>query len=126
MRRLLLDSHVLLWALSDVPRLRVDARDLIADSSNYVAVSAVSVWELRIKAAQGKLSVPDTLEEAIRRSGFAELPITFDHAKRAAVLPAVHGDPFDRMLVAQAQIEKLEIVTRDRILVEYGVGVVAA
>ena len=126
MRRLLLDSHVLLWALSDVPRLRVDARDLIADSSNYVAVSAVSVWELRIKAAQGKLSVPDTLEEAIRRSGFAELPITFDHAKRAAVLPAVHGDPFDRMLVAQAQIEQFEIVTRDRILVEYGVQVVAA
>ena len=126
MRRLLLDSHVLLWALSDVPRLRVDARDLIADSSNYVAVSAVSVWELRIKAAQGKLSVPDTLEEATRRSGFAELPITFDHAKRAAVLPAVHGDPFDRMLVAQAQIEQFEIVTRDRILVEYGVGVVAA
>ncbi len=126
MRRLLLDSHVLLWALSDVPRLRVDARDLIADSSNYVAVSAVSVWELRIKAAQGKLSVPDTLEEATRRSGFAELPITFDHAKRAAALPAVHGDPFDRMLVAQAQIEQFEIVTRDRILVEYGVGVVAA
>lgn len=70
------------------------ARELIAGSDNYVAVSAASVWELRIKSARGKLSVPDTLEDATRRSGFAELPITFDHAKRAAALPAVHRDPF--------------------------------
>ena len=122
----MLDSHVLLWALSDVASLRVGSRRLIADSNNYVVVSAVSVWELRIKSALGKLSVPDTLEEATRRSGFAELPVTFDHAKRAAGLPAVHGDPFDRMLVAQAQIERLEIVTRDRRLREYGVSVIAA
>ena len=80
----MLDSHVWLWALSDVAKLRMHTRDLIADRSNYVAVSAVSIWELRIKAAGGKLSIPDTLEEATRRSGFAELPITFDHAKRAA------------------------------------------
>ena len=122
----MLDSHVLVWALSDVAKLRMRTRDLIADRSNYVAVSAVSIWELRIKAAGGKLSIPDTLEEATRRSGFAELPITFDHAKRAAALPAVHGDPFDRMLVAQAQIEKLEIVTRDRRVGEYDVRVVVA
>lgn len=126
MRRLLLDSHVLLWALSDVASLRDGSRGLIADSSNYVVVSAVSVWELRIKSALGKLSVPDTLEEATRRSGFVELPVTFDHAKRAAGLPAVHGDPFDRMLVAQAQIERLEIVTRDCRLRDYGVSVIAA
>ena len=126
MRRLLLDSHVVLWALSDVSRLREGSRGLIADSNNYVVVSAVSVWELRIKSALGKLSVPDTLEEATRRSGFVELPITFAHAKRAAGLPAFHGDPFDRMLVAQAQIEHLEIVTRDRMIGEYGVRVVAA
>ena len=125
MRRLLLDSHVLLWALSDVSSLRGGSRRLIADSNNYVVVSAVSVWELRIKCALGKLSVPDTLEEMTRRSGFVELPVTFDHAKRAAGLPAIHGDPFDRMLVAQAQIEGLEIVTRDRRLREYGVSVIA-
>lgn len=122
----MLDSHVLLWALADVSRLREGSRGLIADSNNYVVVSAVSVWELRIKSALGKLSVPDALEEATRRSGFVELPITFDHAKRAAGLPAVHGDPFDRMLVAQAQIEGFEIVTRDLRLREYGVRVVAA
>ena len=126
MRRLLLDSHVLLWALSDVSRLREDARDLIADSDNYVAVSAVSVWELGIKAAQGKLSIPDDLVEATRQSSFSELRISFAHAKRAAALPAVHGDPFDRMLVAQAQIDRLEIVTRDRRLREYDVRLVAA
>ena len=126
MRRLLLDSHVLLWALSDVSSLREGSRSLIADSNNYVVVSAVSVWELRVKSALGKLSVPDTLEVATRRSGFVELPVTFDHAKRATALPAIHSDPFDRMLVAQAQIERLELVTRDRRLREYGVRVIAA
>ena len=124
MRRLLLDSHVLLWALSDVSRLCEGSRDLIADSNNYVVVSAVTVWELRIKSALGKLSIPGALEEAVRRSGFAELPITFDHAKRAAELPPVHGNPFDRMLVAQAQIEQLELVTRDRRLGDYGVRLI--
>lgn len=76
MRRLLLDSHVLLWWRSDNPTLCEYASGLIADSDNYVAASAVSVWEFRMKSARGKLSVPDTLEEATRRSGFAELPIT--------------------------------------------------
>ncbi len=73
----MLDSHVLLWWLSDNPTLCEHARGLIADTNNYVAASAVSVWEFRIKSARGKLSAPDTLEEATRRSGFAVLPITF-------------------------------------------------
>ena len=87
MRRLLLDSHVLLWALSDVSKLCEDTRDLIADSDNYVAVSAVSVWELGIKASRGKLSTSDELVEAIRQSTFSELRISFAHAKQAACLP---------------------------------------
>ena len=124
MRRLLLDSHVLLWWRSDDPTLCEHASGLIADSDNYVAASAVSVWEFRMKSSRGKLSVPDTLEEATRRSGFAELPITFDYAKRAVALPAVHGDHYERMLVGQAPIERLGIVTRDRLLAEYGVRVV--
>lgn len=103
-----------------------ETRHLIADSSNYVAVSAVSVWELGIKAAQGKLWTPDDLEAVISRTGFADLPITLAHAGEAAALPPVHSDPFDRMLVAQARIEQLELVTRDRRLGEYGVRVVAA
>ena len=126
MRRLLLDSHVLLWALSDVSRLREDVQSLITDSSNYVAVSAVTVWELGIKAAQGKLSMPPGLDEAIRGSGFSELAITFAHAEEAAALPPIHADPFDRMLVAQSHLERLELVTRDRRLAEYGVRLVAA
>ena len=89
-------------------------------------MGAAWFWEIRIKSALGKLSVPDTLEAATRRSGFAELAITSDHAKRATALPAVHGDPFDRMLLAQAQIKQLEIVTRDRRIEQYGVPVVAA
>lgn len=70
--------------------------------------------------------VPELLEDAIGRSGFAELPIRFVHARRAAELPTVHADPFDRMLVAQAQVERMELVTRDRILTGYGVPLVLA
>lgn len=122
----MLDSHVLLWALADTSMLSGETRRLIADSRNYVAASAVSVWELGIKAAHGKLWLPDDLETVIRSTGFADLPITFAHAGEAAALPRVHSDPFDRLLVAQARIEQLELVTRDRRLVEYGVRVVAA
>ncbi len=105
---------------------KIEART--SSSTVFMAdtVDSVSVWELRIKSALGKPVIRETLEDAIYRSGFAELPIRFPHAKRAAGLPAVHGDPFDRMLVAQAQIEDLEIATRDRRLREYDVRVAAA
>ncbi len=126
MRRLLLDSHVLLWWLADAPALREEAHRLIADRSNHVVVSAVSVWEFGIKAARGKLAMPDGLEQAVQESGFVRLPITFAHARRAGELPRHHDDPFDRMLVAQAQIERLEIITRDRRLRAYEVPLVAA
>ena len=102
MRRLLLDSHVLLWWLFDDPALGPETRKLIGDRNNYVGVSAASVWEIAIKA----------------------LAVTFEHAERAAVLPRHHGDPFDRMLVAQAQIEHLELLTRDRKLHDYDVRIV--
>ena len=124
MRRLLLDSHVLLWWLFDDPALGPETRKLIGDRNNYVGVSAASVWEIAIKAARGKLVAPDGLPQAVRDSGFLALAVTFEHAECAAVLPRHHGDPFDRMLVALAQIEHLELLTRDRKLHDYDVRIV--
>ncbi len=122
MRRLLLDTHVVLWWLSDDRRLGAQARRLIANAGNHVAVSAASVWEMAIKSCIGKLSVPDDVTGAVVDCGFAPLAITMEHAARVGELPLVHRDPFDRMLIAQAQVERLELITRDAGLGEYQVN----
>lgn len=124
MRRLLLDTHVVLWWLSDDQRLGDEARRLIANPANHVAVSAASVWEMAIKSSIGKLSVPDGVEKAILACGFAPLATTIEHATRVGELPLHHRDPFDRMLIAQAQLEGLELLTADGRLGEYSVRVV--
>jgi PIN domain nuclease of toxin-antitoxin system len=119
--RLLLDTHVLLWWLSDDRKLAKNARDIIANSNNDVLVSSASVWEVAIKAALGRLEVElDDLEDAIVRNGFRPLPIGFRHAVTVGRLPAVHCDPFDRMLVAQASVEELRLVFHDRVFERYG------
>ena len=122
---MLLDTHALLWWLAD-EELAPETRDQIADPANSVAVSAASVWEISIKRALGKLTVPDDLPEQIRASDFAPLPIDLNHALAAGQLPKHHDDPFDRMLIAQAQIEQLTIVTRDKRFRDYDVAVVSA
>ncbi|MDE0675579.1 MAG: type II toxin-antitoxin system VapC family toxin [Acidimicrobiia bacterium] len=124
MRRLLLDTHVVLWWLSDDQRLDEGARRLIANPANHAAVSAASVWEMAIKSSIGKLSAPDGVEKAILACGFAPLAITIEHAARVGELPLHHRDPFDRMLIAQAQLEGLELLTADGRLGEYSVRVV--
>jgi PIN domain nuclease of toxin-antitoxin system len=126
MQRLLLDTHVLLWAVEDSPILGLDAREVIVDPRNQVFVSAASVWEIAIKRAQGKLSIPESVSEAVKEAGFAELPVTFFHAEQAGALPPYHRDPFDRMLVAQAQAEGLVIVTQDANIPRYGVRSIRA
>jgi PIN domain nuclease of toxin-antitoxin system len=117
---LLLDTHVLLWWL-DGSRLSRGTVDRIADPSELVAVSAASLWEAAIKVALGKLEMPGPLSAAVVDSGFEPVPITFDHAERAGALPPHHRDPFDRMLIAQALIEGLTIVTHDPAFDPYGV-----
>lgn len=117
---LLLDTHALLWWLADI-ELRSDARQAIADPDNLVVVSAVSVWEISIKRSLGKLDAPHDVVAAIDASGFEPLPVTGAHAERAGSLPQHHRDPFDRMLVAQAQHEGLSIVTRDEAFGDYEV-----
>ena len=123
--RLLLDSHALLWWL-DETELAAEARDAIAEPDNAVWVSAASVWELAIKASTGKLHLPGDLRQQIEDEGFLELPISAAHGLRAGALPRIHADPFDRMLIAQALIGGLTIVTRDRRFPRYGVAVFPA
>ena len=124
--RLLLDSHTFLWWLSDVPRLGKTAHDAIASPSNDVYVSAVSVWELAIKRQKGALDAPYDLSSLVEQRGFTALPLSLFHAEQAAELPRHHGDPFDRMLVAQAQAEGLTIVTQNAAIPRYGVRTMAA
>ena len=121
--RLLLDTHVLLWWLADDRKLAKPAREIIANANNEVHVSSASVWEVAIKAALGRLEIElDDLEEAIVQNGFRQLPIGFRHALTAGRLPSVHRDPFDRMLVAQASVEELRVVSHDRVFERYGLS----
>lgn len=124
--RLLLDTHALLWWLGDPPSLRAEARAAVADRSNQVYLSAASWWEAGVKQAAGKLRLPDDFEEAVLREAFVPLPLTARHMLQAARLPALHGDPFDRMLVAQCLAEGLALVTRDQLLAGYGIELVPA
>ena len=124
--RLLLDTHALLWAIADPDELTERARDAIRDGRNEVLVSAASAWEMSIKRALGKLTAPEGLGTVIAAAGFKPLSISLDHADRAGSLPTHHHDLFDRMLIAQAQLESLTIVTRDTRFARYEVHLLEA
>ena len=119
----LADTHALLWWLADDVRLSEPARDLIAAGEVAVHFSAASVWEAEIKVAVGKLVVPEDLLDALEADGFVEVAITARHAREAARLPSLHRDPFDRMIVAQARIEGLTVLTADSKIADYGATV---
>jgi PIN domain nuclease of toxin-antitoxin system len=123
---LLLDTHTLIWALEDNPQLSAAAREAILDGNNIVFVSAVSVWEISIKKALGKLEAPDTLLDEIEQLRFTPLDTGLAHADRAGKLPPLHMEPFDRMLIAQAQAEQLTLVTRDADIQKYQVHCLVA
>jgi PIN domain nuclease of toxin-antitoxin system len=117
----------LLWAVGQAKRLRAATRAALLEPSNDVHVSAVSVWEAAIKRAQGRLEVePEDLLAEIDVAGFVSLPITLDHGLAAGALPLHHKDPFDRMLIAQAQLEGLTIVTTGREFAAYDVALLPA
>ena len=126
MRRLLLDTQAFLWWLSDDPALGAEARQIMSEPRNQVLVSAASIWEISIKQAKGMLEAPADLEVLVEDEGFTKLPISLFHGQQAGKLPEIHRDPFDRMLIAQAQAEGLELVTADGIIPQYGVRVVSA
>ena len=126
MKRLLLDTHTFLWWLSGHRSLGSRAETLISDPENVVYVSAASIWEIAIKKGLGKLQAPAGFDEIVETEGFEQLPVDLFHAEQAGALPAHHRDPFDRMLVAQAQAEGLTILSGDREISLYGVRVLDA
>ncbi|MGM7646345.1 type II toxin-antitoxin system VapC family toxin [Nocardia sp. JW2] len=119
---LLLDTHVILWWLTDDPALNDELRERL-DHDPDVCLSSVSVWEIAMKQASGKVVGPPDLPEQVVGSGFLPLPVDARHAIEAARLPLIHRDPFDRMLVAQARCEDLVLVTRDPYCLQYEVSV---
>lgn len=128
--RLLLDTHIALWALTDDPRLTQRARELLANPGNSVFVSAVSVWEIAIKHERyGREIMPISGEEArdaFQAAGYEPLAISMGHAAAVDGLPPIHRDPFDRLLVAQALTEPLRLVTSDRTVARYSDTVILA
>lgn len=121
--RLLLDTHVFLWWRENNARLGLPARNAIA-TAELVFVSSASAWEIAIKSSLGKVRLPRPFSEGVEDSGFIELPIRFEHAAAVEILPAHHNDPFDRMLLAQAVVEKLVVVTHDRAMEPYGAPII--
>jgi PIN domain nuclease of toxin-antitoxin system len=123
--RFLLDTHTLMWCLNLSPLLTPQARLIIEDGKNEILVSAASAWEIATKVRLGKLPTGEELAsdlgKYLAQLGFEELPISIDHAVRTGRLPGEHRDPFDRMLIAQAQAEDLKIISNDRIFDTYNV-----
>lgn len=121
MSTLLLDTHVILWWRGDYKRIGERAQDAIADPDHVLLFSAASIWEMAIKQATGKLRMPPNVVDTLKQRGFSELQMSSTHGLIAGALPAHHGDPFDRMLVAQAQSERLTLVTNDARIAAYDV-----
>lgn len=121
--RLLLDTQIVIWAATDDPRLNAAGRALIGDASNQIVVSVVSLWEVAIKFALGKADFRHSavdLRSGMRRAGWEELDLTGEHALAVSDLPHIHSDPFDRVLLAQAQWEGMPLLSADRMLWKYG------
>ena len=122
--QLLLDTHVLIWWLSNDSTISTEARNVIADPDNIVFVSAASAWEIAIKKSLGKLQAPDDLKAQIEAKRFTQLAIDIDHALTVEKLPLHHQDSFDRISIAQAISENLVIVTRDKKIEAYEVKII--
>jgi PIN domain nuclease of toxin-antitoxin system len=124
--RLLLDTHALLWALLAPGSLSPAAADAIEDGANEVFISVVSAWEIEIKRAKGRLPIPVPLQDALAEQRFKTLPVTLRDVLGVESLPRRHRDPFDRMLIAQAQLEGMTLVTSDREVRHYPVATLPA
>jgi len=126
--RALLDTHIWLWLQTEPERLGARSLQLVNDPNVELLLSAASAWEIGIKHALGRLSLPEPADAYVpdrcRRSGVAELPISMSHALRAAALPLHHKDPFDRLIVAQAQALDIALITVDDAIASYNVDIV--
>lgn len=121
--RILLDSHALLWWMGDPEKLSPSARAAIANPLNEVLASAVSIWEIGLKRSKGKLRIPENFADFLPGNGIAILPFSGAHAQASISLPPIHGDRFDRALIAQCQMESLTFATRDEVMASYNIGV---
>jgi PIN domain nuclease of toxin-antitoxin system len=122
--KLLLDTHVVLWWLSDDDRLSADAVRQLSDSTNQALLSAAVVWEIAIKRSLGKLQAPADVTTTLLSGGVRPLAVSIEHAAAVQRLPWHHRDPFDRVLIAQAELERAALVTADASLAAYGVPIV--
>jgi PIN domain nuclease of toxin-antitoxin system len=127
--RLLLDTHIVLWLLAGSPRILPDLYDMLADPRHTVFVSVVSAWEMAIKVGLGKLVVPLDLDRwlpgEIAAAGMTVLPIQLEHVVNVEQLPRHHTDPFDRLLIAQARVDGLSLVSADHVFSQYDVKLIA-
>ncbi|MCC8379997.1 type II toxin-antitoxin system VapC family toxin [Xenorhabdus sp. PB30.3] len=126
MKRLLLDTHVLIWWVTNDPSLGNLAKSMIMKGTNSVFVSAVTPWEISIKRALGKREFKADFDLIMERNNFIPLAITHLHAENVGDLPRHHGDPFDRMLIVQSQMEGLTLISADSIFSEYGIRLINA
>jgi PIN domain nuclease of toxin-antitoxin system len=126
MKRVLLDTHVLLWWLNGGPHLGKIAISIISDPDNDVFVSAATTWEIAIKKNKGLLVALDNIDSIAEQEGFTKLPISLHHGEATGSLPMHHRDPFDRMLIAQSQAEGLQLMTADIEFVRYGINLLRA
>lgn len=119
--RLLLDTHVLLWAISEPKKLTPKIIELITDINNFIFVSCGSLWELQIKKALGKIILPEEFITSLEQCGYELLDITFEHIVRLGTLPPLHRDPFDRIIIAQSLAEDMFLITRDSDILKYDI-----
>lgn len=126
MKRLLLDTQVFLWWLENSQSLGAKAKEAIKNGRNEVYVSAATTWEISIKKALGKLQAPGDMDTIVEEERFLKLPISLYHGQMAGFLPSIHRDPFDRILIAQAQAEGLMLITSDGNFSRYGIRIMDA
>jgi len=119
----LLDTHIFIWWLQSNKHLTTSVKKILSDTNNTIYISVVTVWEMFIKIEKGKLRIPRPLDGVIKKTGFSVLPITLAHVFHLPEYKKSHKDPFDRMLVAQSQVEKLALITQDEKLKQYKVKI---
>lgn len=124
--RYLLDTHVFLWSVADASRIALPVRKIIESPDNVIFVSLISLWELRIKESLGKVTLPKNFYRSLESAGFELLALNLEHIQALGDLPPHHRDPFDRMLIVQAQCEQMTLITRDEEIQKYDLSLLKA